>query len=255
MINNLKQLYDEWNKKNISFKDFNNFIEIQTPFVDMHNDFIHLYLSKTESKYIISEDGHVLNELEMLGVDVTNTKKRKDFFETKLRIFGVKYNDKTDELYVPFDDLAEYPQKQHNLIQCIIQISDMLLTSRSTVISIFTEEVKKFFEDNDIIYTADLGFNGKSGNQQNFDFVIPHRKERKEKIVKAVNTPSSENYQNTIFPFIDIQEVRTNSEFFVLANDVNKSISEKFSNSLSNWGITVLPWSDKTKIIETLKVV
>lgn len=255
MIKDLKKLYDDWNKKNIKLEKFKDFIEIQTPFVDMHNDFIHLFFSEIDNKYTISDDGHVLSELNMLGVDVSNTKKRKDYFNTKLRIFGVNFNEKTEELYVSFDDLSEYPQKQHNLIQCIIQVSDMLLTSRSNVISIFTEEIKRFFDESDILNTPDLGFNGKSGNQQNFDFVIPHRKEKKEKIIKAVNSPTSRNYQNTLFPFIDIQDVRSDSEFYVLANDINVPVSDKFSNSLNNYGIKVLPWSDKNQIVNTLKVI
>lgn len=255
MINDLKKLYDEWNKKIMKFKEHEDFIEIQTPFVDMHNDFIHLYFIKNKNHYILSDDGHVLNELNMLGVDVKNTPKRKNYFETKLRIFGVSFNDTTEELYVSFDDISEYPHKQHNLIQCIIQISDMLLTSKNNIIRIFTEEITRFFDENDIIYTPNLGFNGKSGNQQNFDFVIPHRKQIKEKIIKAVNTPSSDNYRNVIFPFIDIQEIRRESEFVVLANDINKQISEKFSVSCNNYGIKVLPWSDKSRIIDYLKVI
>src|SRR5699024_3772260 len=255
MINDLKKLYDDWNRKNIILKDFNEFIEIQTPFVDMHNDFIHLYFSKTNEKYIISEDGHTLSELSMLGIDVTNTKKRKDYFYKKLRIFGVIVDENTKELYVSFDNLSDYPQKQHNLIQCIIHISDMLITSRNNVISIFTEEVKNFFDESDIIYTPDLGFNRKSGNQQNFDFVIPHRKDTKEKIINAVNAPSSQNYQNTLFPFVDIKDLRTDSEFFVLANDNKEPISNTFNKSLNNYGVKVLPWSNKEKIINTLKVI
>lgn len=255
MINELTKLYDDWTRKNIKLKEYKEFIEIQTPFVDMHNDFIHLFFIENENGYRIDDDGYTLSELNMLGVDVTNTKKRKEFFQTKLRIFGVSYDDKTEQLYIKFDSLSEYPQKQHNLIQCLIQISDILLTSRSNVISIFTEEIKNFFDESDIIYTPDLGFNGKSGNQQNFDFVIPHRKEKKEKIIKAVNTPTSNNYQNTAFPFVDIQDIRNDSEFFVLANDINTPISDKFNNSLKNWGINVIPWSNKELIISKLKVI
>lgn len=255
LIDNLKKLYDEWNKKSISFQEFNDFIEIQTPFLDIHNDYIHLYLTKENNHFIISDDGHIFSELEMLGVDVTNTDKRKEFFNTKLRIFGVKFNSETRELFVSFNDINDYPQKQHNLLQCIIHISDMLLTSRSTLISIFTEEIKNFFEENDIIYTSDLSFTGKSGNHQTFDFVIPHRKKIKEKIIKAVNKPSYKNYQNIVFPFIDIRDVRPDSDFYVLANDLNEPITEKFKTSLNNWEVNVLAWSEKDKIIQTLKVV
>lgn len=255
MIDNLKELYDDWVNSSIKFVQSENFIEIQTPFVDMHHDYIHLILINNGNKYTISDDGSVLNELEMLGVNVTNTKKRKKYFERKLKVFGVKYNPGTGELYISFDNLSEYPKKQHNLIQCMIQISDMLLTSRNSVSNIFTDDIKRFFDIEDIIYISDLGFNGQSGNQQTFDFVIPHRKEKKEKIIKAVNKPTSQNYTNTVFPFIDIGEVRDDSEYFVLANDGKQNISDKFITSLENWNVTVLAWSDKGSIVDTFKVI
>lgn len=256
MIGDLKSLYDRWNSTQLKFEDFNDFIEITTPFVDMHNDFIQLFFSKEkDGKFRITDDGHIVSELSMLGIDINTSKKRKQFFNTTLKIFGISYDNHSDELFVLFDAIEDYPKRQHNLLQCITRVSDMLLTAKNTVASIFSEEISNFFEDQDVFFSPDLGFIGKSGNQQTFDFVIPHTKIKKEKLIKAVNTPSSDNYTVTLFSFIDVQDVRKDSEFIVIANDTNIPIAEKFSNSLRNYDVEVLPWSKRNNWINQLKIV
>jgi hypothetical protein len=146
MIDNLKKVYDEWNNKRLILENFNDFIEITTPFVDMHHDFIQLYFAKEgNSNFKITDDGYILNELEMMGIEIKRSQKRNEFFKTSLNVFGVNYDEKTDELFISFSNINEYPEKQHRLIQCMLRISDMLLTSRNSVISIFTEEIAAFF--------------------------------------------------------------------------------------------------------------
>src|SRR5690625_3339363 len=145
MIDNLKQAYEAWNNKSLLLENFNGFIEITTSFVDLHNDFIQLYFIKeSNNSFKITDDAHILNELAMLGIDIRNSKKRSDFFQTSLNIFGVKYNEKTDELFVTFSNVSEYPEKQHRLIQCMLRNSDMLLTSRNSMIRNLTSELKDF---------------------------------------------------------------------------------------------------------------
>ncbi|WP_424475351.1 DUF1828 domain-containing protein [Oceanobacillus kimchii] len=256
MIKDLRSLFDEWNKKNISFEQYDNFIEITTPFVDMHHDFIQLYFTKeSNNKYKLTDDGYIINELNMLGIDINTSKKRKEFFNTTLKIFGVTFDNRESELIVSFDNLSDYPIKQHNLIQCLIRISDMLLTAKNTVASIFTEEISNFFEENDVFYSPNIGINGTSGNQQNFDFLIPHRKNKKEKLIKAVNTPSADNYVSPLFSFIDIKDNRQKSDYLLIANDQNIEIADKFSSSLKNWNIEILAWSNRDKWVKELKII
>lgn len=256
MINDLRKIYDDWNKQKLKLEKIDCFIEITTPFVDIHHDYIHLFLTKESGgKFIISDDGHTVSELSILGIDIKNTKKRKKFFNTTLNVFGVSFDSDTEELFVTFDDINDYPRKQHNLIQCVSRVSDMLLTSRNTIASIFFEEVSNYFEDNDVFVTPDVGFIGRSGNQQTFDFVIPKAKKKNEKLIRAVNNPSGDNYQGVTFPFIDVADVRPNSDFFVIANDANIPIADKFSSSLKNYDIEVLVWSNRDMWVDQLKVI
>jgi|SRR5690625_878186 len=257
LINQLNSLFDQWNKENLTFKSYNDFIEITTPFVDMHHDLIQLYFTdkSDNAPFKLTDDGYIVNELKTLGINIRNTQKRKDFFEVTLRSFGINYDQNSNELFVTFDALKEYPAKQHNLLQCIIKITDMLLTSRNTVASIFTEEIEDYFEENNVIFTPRMGFLGKTGNQQTFDFIIPHSKKSNEKLIKAVNKATSRNYINTLFPFTDIQSIRKDSDLLVIANDLDSPISEKFKKSLTNWDVEVLPWTSREEWVERLQII
>ena len=129
-IEQLKKSYIDWTSRKIEFKNHDSFIEVKIPFVDMKHDYIHLFFEKTDDGYSLGDDGYILDELDTLGVNIqASSVKYKAFFEQTLRIFGVKFNKKTLELYVTFNNVAEYPLKQHQLIQCMI----MLMTSRQRV--------------------------------------------------------------------------------------------------------------------------
>lgn len=256
MIDQLIKVYEDWNKQHLKFSQIDDFIEITTPFVDVNHDFIQVFLEKQSDKtYKLTDDGYTVNELEMRGITIKSSKNRKMFFDTTLRVFGVKYNSLTDELYVVVPSIENLPQKQNNLLQCILRVFDMLLTARNVVANIFFEEVKNYFDSNDVIFTPNLGITGRSGNQQNFDFVIPHRKKIKEKLIYAVNSPTAENYKPVLFPFIDVQETRPDADFFVLANDSESDVSPKFAESIKNYNVEILEWSKRNKWIEQLKVI
>jgi hypothetical protein len=254
MIDDLKKVYDEWNNKRLILESSGDFIEITTPFVDMHHDFIQLYFIKeADNQFKITDDGYILNEVDMLGIDIKNSHKRSEFFKTCLNMFGVNYNEKNDELLVTFNNINEYPEKQHRLIQCMLRISDMILTSRDSVISIFTEEISDFFKENGVLFIDGLNFTGTSGKPQNFDFALPGTKNQNEKLIKAINNPVADNYRYPLFSWLDVKDTRKKSNFIVLANDINKPITEGFIDPYRNYSIEVLEWSKRNEWIQKLK--
>lgn len=251
MIEELREIYNSWNNSNLKLLDKGEFIEITTPFVDIHHDLLQLVLVKiSNDSFVLSDDGYTMNELELLGIDVHKSDKRKSFLKTTLNIFGVQLNTATNELFVPFHKLAEYPSKQLNLLQCILRVSDMLMTSKNAVTGIFFQEVMDYFKDKKIINTPNVGFPGKTGNDNKFDFVIPEFGEKPERIIKAINTPSSDNYRYALLSFIDIKDYRPESSQIILANDLQKKISSKFKTSFENYNIQVLAWSERESWID-----
>lgn len=252
----MKLLYDNWNKNQLQLEDHDDFILVTTPFLDLHHDLLQfVFIKRDKEEYRLSDDGFVLSQLEMLGIDIFTSPKRRNFFDMTLRIFGVEHNRASGELSVSFKSLSDYPKKQNNLIQCLLRVSDMLLTARNTVMSIFAEEVSKYFRENNVFASEDIGYTGKTGNYQSFDFVIPSTNEKKERIIKAINNPRADNYKQPLLSFIDIQELKPESQFIVLGNDMNQPISESFQSSLSNYNIEVLAWTERDNWVGDLRIV
>lgn len=230
----------------------NDFVEITTPFVDMHHDYISLFFINKGETYMLTDDGYIVDELDSLGIDINNSKKRKEFFYTSLNIFGISFNESTSELYVEFNNLSEFPERQNRLIQCVLRVSDMMLTSRNRVISFFTEDIANFFLDNNVLFNESVGFVGRTGRTQTFDFVLPKSKKVKPKLIKAVNNPTPDAYREPLVSFFDVQDTKKDHSFIVLANDVNNNLSEDFIQSLENYSIYVLPWSNKESWVKDL---
>lgn len=252
-IDQLRQLYNDWNSRKIEFESHNNFIEIKTPFVDMNHDYIHLFLEKNDKGYSLGDDGYILDELGTLGINIKSSVKRKAFFEKTLSVFGVALNDPKLELYINFHDLSEYPLKQHQLIQCMIRVNDILMTARPRVENLFTEDIEELFLDNGIPYNADFSHLGKSGNIINFDFIIGRTRKSRPKLIKAVNNPSKEAYRSPLLAILDVRELLHDYEYYVISNDT-KGISDNFVSSLQNHDTQVLRWTIKDSWINDLKI-
>lgn len=251
-INRLPEIYFEWATKNIQFKNTDNITVIETPFVDMYHDSIELYVEEVSNKYKISDDGYTMSELDTLGVSVKRSDKRRTFFEKTLRNFGVAYDEETLELFVIFNNLNQLPTIQFRLVQCLIQISDMLLTSREHVANLFIEDITNYFFDNDLTFDQNTGYTGKTGNTINFDFTFGRSKNSNAKAIKTVNRPKSTAYESPLMGIIDVRDSRENTDFFVLANDT-EDISSEFINSFTNYEIPVLRWTQREEWINKFK--
>lgn len=253
MIDQLKNEYINWLNKEIKLEKFDHFIEITTPFVDMHHDSISLFLVTQTNDYKLTDDGYLINELEALDIDIKNNARRRKYLKQTLKIFGISYNKDNNELYVEFDNIKKFPDIQHRLTQCVIRVSDMMMTSFNRVLGFFTEDIANYFLDNDVGYNENVGFVGKTGQNQIFDFVLPRKRNVKPKLIQAINDPKTNAYKSPLVSFFDVQNSKADHDFIVLTNDVTNKVSEKFTEALTNHGINVLPWSKRNVWIDILK--
>lgn len=219
----------------------------------MNHDYISLFFIKQGDHYKLTDDGYIIDELSLLGIEIDKSEKRSQYFRRTLNIFGVSYDPTTLELFVRFHSLKEYPEMQQRLIQCLIRVSDMLLTTRNRVISFFTEDITQFFLDQDIPFIDSVSYVGKTGRSQSFDFALPKSKKREPKLIKAVNNPTSDAYREPLFAFMDIQELKSDHQFIVLANETNTKISDRFLEPFQNYNINVLQWSKRYCWVSDLK--
>ncbi|WP_165849924.1 DUF1828 domain-containing protein [Listeria kieliensis] len=257
----LKKEYLDWSMKKINFETDQDFIKIETPFVDPSNDYINLFLEQKSAHYILSDDGYAVDELDSMGVDIFKQGKRRDFFNKTLRTFGVSFDSKTYELFVKFDNISSYPAKQHMLIQCIIRINDMLLTTRNRITNFFSEDLQEFLLDNELSITPNAQFIGKTGNTLSFDFSIGMTKNSNQKLIKAVANPRSEAYMEPLFSFIDLDDSSRKIDKIIIADDEANKVSKIFANSITNFSsneaspanVKLYLWSKRNTWIKELK--
>ena len=70
--------------------------------------------------------------------------KRKEWLDFILLNYGVELND--GEITVRAKQ-ADFPQKKHNLICAISEISDLEITAKHIVSSLFREDVKRLLDE------------------------------------------------------------------------------------------------------------
>ncbi|WP_428070688.1 DUF1829 domain-containing protein [Candidatus Avelusimicrobium alvi] len=248
----LIEKYYSWLQDKTFLKDFGEWTEITTPFLDRHNDYIQIYLKKEGDEYILSDDGYTINDLISSGC-VLDSPKRRKLIDLTLNGFAIKKDDKNC-LFVRsnFDTLHI---KKHCLIQSILAINDLFYLAKAHVSSLFFEDVKNWLDMSDIRSTENVIFKGKSGFDRKFDFVIPKSKNANERILKVVNNFNKNSADLFIVEWLDTKDIRPNkANAYILANDNEEELSPQVIDALRNYEINTIPWSKRDSHVEMLRV-
>lgn len=245
----LVNAYIEWLRQKISIVDVNGICEITTPFLDRHNDHIQIYVRKSNSTLILTDDGYTIRDLKLSGFEIT-TEKRKKILYSILNGFGAHLEE--DEILIEARP-ENFPQKKHNLIQAMLAINDLFVMAAPMVAGIFREDVEAYLRLHNIRYTPLVKFTGKSGFDHSFDFVVPASQTKPERILKAVNRPSRQNISLLIFSWRDTKETRpVESSVYGVLNDSEQTVNPDLLGALNSYGIKPLLWSKKEKYVEEL---
>jgi uncharacterized protein YegP (UPF0339 family) len=228
---------------------------ISTPFIGAFNDNIEIYAKKNQDKIILSDDGVTLKNLDLQGVAINNSAKRKEIFDKLLLTYGIKC--KNDELVVETVE-ANFAQKKHNLMMTIFEINDMYMLSKPSVSSIFKEDVKLFLDEQGIIYTPQFISKGRTGLEFTFDFQIAYK--NREIVIKSFNFLNKANVPNFLFTWDDVKSVReqvSNKKLMGLAfvNDVEKGVEPEYIDALKSRNAECILWSERKKSENIQKLV
>ena len=125
VCNTLIDEYLRWLREQITVSKLDGACEITTPFLDRHNDYLQIYVVPDGEQYILTDDGYILSDLRMSGVDL-NTEKRQRVLKTMLRGFGVEDVDGRLQVKASTKNLA---QKKHALLQAMLAVNDLFLVA------------------------------------------------------------------------------------------------------------------------------
>jgi len=252
MLGEIQELLDQylkWLKDKTVLKSVKDWVEITTPYLDRHNDYLQLYVKRDNDGYILTDDGHTIADLQQSGCEL-ETKKRKDLLTQTLNGFGIKLID--EELRV-IASPENFALKKHNLVQAMLAINDLFYLAEPTVASIFLEDVTSWLIRSEIRYTPRVKFSGKSGYDHLFDFVIPASKAKPERILQAINRPRKDAVQTFAFSWVDTREVRPeNSLSYAFLNDSDHTPDSQIISALKNYEITPVLWSKRESVKKEL---
>lgn len=222
-------------------------VEISTPFLNVFNDSIDIYAKKKNGKVLLSDDGETLRNLELSGVKVSRSAKRKELLEQVLLNYGVKLIN--DELTTEATE-QNFPQKKLNLLSAISETNDLYYLAKHTVASVFREDVREFLEEQELIYTPHFISKGSTGLEFTFDFQIAYK--QTEIVIKSFNSVNKLNLPHFLFTWNDIKNVRErqtgkNMVGLAVINDEEREVKAEYLDALQNKGAEFILWSERHK--------
>lgn len=252
MIEEIQKLLDDylaWLRDKTLLRQIDQWIEITTPYLDRHNDYIQIYARKANGGYVLTDDGYTITDLEQSGCKLQSPKRQK-LMEMTLNGFGVQLRNNALEIHASSDNFA---LRKHNIVQAILAVNDMFYLAVPMVASLFYEDVVAWLDLHDVRYTPKVKFTGKSGYDHLFDFVIPKSRLQPERILQAINRPRRETAQAVAFAWIDTKEVRpSDSKAYAFLNDSEHSVSTDVLEALRNYNVQPILWSRREDIREEL---
>lgn len=239
--------YYNWlREKTFIQKDINtDWFLINTPFISAFNDTIEIYAQKNGSQLKLSDNGETMSNLEIQGLQIQGSKRRKSLLDSILLNYGVRIEN--DELIIE-TNIEKFSQSKHNFLSAIIEINDLYVLSNHNVASIFKEDVRNYLDSQNIIFTPDFISKGSTGLEFNFDFQIAQRD--KEIVIKSFNTINKSNLPTFLFSWDDIKPVREkitkkNVNAIAIINDIDKEIKPEFLEALKSKNADFILWSEK----------
>ncbi len=245
-IAGLVDQYRSWLKDRTTLKSVHeDWVEITTPFIDRHNDYLQLYAKREDRGFRLTDDGHTIRDLELSGC-VLDTPKRHELLKLALNGFAVEEKNGSLSVKATAENFAV---RKHSLVQAILAVNDLFYTSGSIVRSLFKEDVARWLDLSEVRYLPDVQFTGKSGYTHHFDFAIPRSRSEPERILKAINNPNKDAAQSLIFSWLDTREERPpESRAVAFLNDNERVVTSAVVDALQHYEIQPVLWSRRDMV-------
>jgi len=235
--------YTVWLRKEITTAAFGEYVELTTPYLDRFNDYMQIYVKQNVDGTIsMTDDGYIINNLISSGMTFKKGSNRQRMLDRISVNYGISILGEEITVTATADN---FPQKKHMMVQAMISIDDLFVTSSENVKDLFLEDVETYFLANDIFYSKDFSLLGKTGTLYTYDFHLQRTREKPERFCKGFNKLNLSKRDLTLFNWIDTQEKRgDNGELIVIYNDEN-SITDSVLVGFKNYGIKTMPFSQR----------
>ena len=253
MINEVQQLLDQywvWLKDKTKLREVGGeWVEITTPHLDRHNDYLQIYARRKNGSLVLTDDGYIIGDLIRGGCRL-DSPKRQALLNMTLAGFGVQLNESRLEVHASPENFA---LRKHNLLQAMLAVNDLFYLAIPMVASLFYEDVVSWLEASDIRFTPNGKFTGKSGYDHLFDFVIPKSRRQPERILHTITRPSKDTAEAAAFKWIDTRDVRSSdSRAYAFLNDQEQGVPQGVVDALGSYDIRPVIWSAREQVREEL---
>lgn len=219
--------------------------KITLPFEKPNFDAISLWVIKSGSDYIITDEGQTYGDLFLTNIN-TDTPK------TEKKIERIKNRHNLDRA----ENEIRITTSQENLgdriidaIQAVQSISHLVYRRRKYSPSNFSEKVGSFLSDNEYKYTENV----KVSEDRTVDFSVDSPNPALIETIHADNTTNLRNYVDyTAMTWIEIKEEYPNMSKIAVYDDENGMIDKTSINRLNNWSDYSIGWTEKETIIQAL---
>src|SRR5712691_8844879 len=80
MIEEVQRLMDQylaWLKDKTTLRQINDFVEVTTPYLDRHNDYLQFYVRRNKGGFVLTDDGYVIEDMRRSGCKLESPKRRE----------------------------------------------------------------------------------------------------------------------------------------------------------------------------------
>lgn len=239
-IQQLVDSYHDWLKDKTSLRRIENWIEITTPYLDRHNDYIQIYAKKNGEGFILTDDGYTITDLEQSGYNLNES--NRDILKVITNGFAIENDGNVLQVHATSESFSLC---QHNLVQAILAVNDMfyLVTPRS-VPNVFYKDVVTWLKSADVTYKSRDRFKGQTGYIHTVDFVIPKSDRHPQRILHTIGAPDRGSVGRVVLSWFDTREEHfPESRAYVMLNDSVQAIPRGVTGALQNYDMRPIRWT------------
>ena len=246
MIHKVQMLLDSyyrWLRNQTALREFKDWIEITTPYLDRHNDCLQIYVRHVNGEFELTDDGYIIEDLEHSGCNIHKSSKRRSLFKTTLNGFGVKDDGKVLKVTAAENNFA---LRKHNLVQAMLAVNDLFYLASPITASLFREDVETWLNSSSIRYEPARKLKGKSGFDHSFDFTIPESGDWPGRLLRVIDQPSRAAAESMVFSCIDTKETRPQgSRVYAILNDKRHPVPETQLDAMREHEACPVRWTKR----------